>query len=147
MPRSGPYLLYNYLYKSDRTGIENLYKYWPFIGFYGFGKKLKRSSARSFRPKGRFVVNRLSGTIQVTDLHRRVEEVATFLVNVRNSLYRQVEIQVRIYEIALRDDYSLGVDWSRIDLSTPKGQFQAGQHHHGAGRWLCRASGDRGFQF
>ncbi len=73
--------------------------------------------------EGRFVVNRLSGTIQVTDLHRRVEEVATFLVNVRNSLYRQVEIQARIYEIALRDDYSLGVDWSRIDLRTPKGSF------------------------
>ncbi|MDE0486610.1 MAG: hypothetical protein OXH80_06475, partial [Nitrospira sp.] len=74
--------------------------------------------------EGRFVVNRLSGTIQVTDLHRRVQEVAMFLVNVRNSLYRQVEIQARIYEIALRDDYSLGVDWSRIDLSTPKGSFK-----------------------
>lgn len=65
--------------------------------------------------EGRFVVNRLSGTIQVTDLHRRVEEVAAFLANVRHSLYRQVEIQARIYEVALRDDYSLGLDWSRID--------------------------------
>ena len=89
-----------------------------------FWEEIETQLGALLSPEGRFVVNRLSGTIQVTDLHRRVEEVATFLVNVRNSLYRQVEIQVRIYEIALRDDYSLGVDWSRIDLSTPKGSFK-----------------------
>ena len=93
------------------------------------------------------MVNRLSGTIQVTDLHRRVEEVATFLVNVRNSLYRQVEIQVRIYEIALRDDYSLGVDWSRIDLSTPKGSFKlANIITAPAGGFVARAA-TAAFQF
>ena len=89
-----------------------------------FWEEVETQVGALLSPEGRFVVNRLSGTIQVTDLHRRVEEVATFLVNVRNSLYRQVEIQARIYEIALRDDYSLGVDWSRIDLRTPKGSFK-----------------------
>ena len=89
-----------------------------------FWEEIETQLGALLSPEGRFVVNRLSGTIQVTDLHRRVEEVATFLVNVRNSLYRQVEIQARIYEIALRDDYSLGVDWSRIDLNTPKGSFK-----------------------
>ena len=89
-----------------------------------FWEEIETQLGALLSPEGRFVVNRLSSTIQVTDLHRRVEEVATFLVNVRNSLYRQVEIQARIYEIALRDDYSLGVDWSRIDLSTPKGSFK-----------------------
>lgn len=74
--------------------------------------------------EGRFVVNRLSGTIHVTDLHRRVHEVAKFLASIRNSLYRQVEIQAKIYEVTLRDDYSLGLDWSQIDLDTiPKGGF------------------------
>ncbi len=73
---------------------------------------------------GRFVVNRLSGTIQVTDLHRRVEEVAAFLANVRGSLYRQVEIQARIYEVTLRDEYRLGLDWTRIDLSAPNVRFE-----------------------
>ena len=89
-----------------------------------FWEEIETQVGALLSPEGRFVVNRLSGTIQVTDLHRRVEEVAAFLVNVRNSLYRQVEIQARIYEIALRDSYSLGVDWSRIDLSTPKGSFK-----------------------
>ncbi|MYJ22879.1 MAG: hypothetical protein F4101_05770 [Nitrospira sp. SB0673_bin_12] len=89
-----------------------------------FWEEIEAQIGTLLSTEGRFVVNRLSGTIQVTDLHRRVQGVATFLANVRNSLYRQVEIQARIYEIALRDDYSLGVDWSRIDLSTPKGSFK-----------------------
>jgi len=72
-------------------------------------------------PDGRLVINRLSGTIQVTDLHRRVEEVAHFIADIRQSLYRQVEIQARIYEIALRDDFSLGVNWNRINFKGSAG--------------------------
>ena len=44
MPRLGPYLLYNYLYKSDRTGIKTPYKYWPFTGFYSLGKACREES-------------------------------------------------------------------------------------------------------
>ena len=73
--------------------------------------------------EGRFVVNRLSGTIQVTDLHRRVEGIAAFLANIRHSLYRQVEIRARIYEVTLRDDYSLGLNWDRITIRNPSGSF------------------------
>lgn len=72
-------------------------------------------------PDGRLVINRLSGTIQVTDLHRRVEEVAHFIADIRQSLYRQVEIQARIYEIALNDDYSLGLNWDRINFKGSAG--------------------------
>ncbi len=88
-----------------------------------FWEEIERQIHTLLSTEGRFVVNRLSGTIQVTDLHRRVKDVAAFLASVRSSLYRQVEIQARIYEVALRDDYSLGLDWSRIDLATPKGSF------------------------
>ncbi len=73
--------------------------------------------------EGRFVVNRLSGTIQVTDLHRRVKGVAAFLANIRHALYRQVEIRARIYEVTLRDDYSLGLNWERITIRNPAGAF------------------------
>ncbi len=75
---------------------------------------------------GRLVVNRLSGTIQVTDLHKRVEEVSQFLVNVRQSLYRQVEIQARIYEVSLRDDYSLGLNWNEIKFGGVNGSGTIG---------------------
>ena len=65
---------------------------------------------------GRLVVNRLSGTIQVTDLHERVTSIAEYIDDVRRALYRQVEIEARIYEVTLQDNYSLGINWDRIDF-------------------------------
>lgn len=88
-----------------------------------FWEELEAQVKTLLSQDGRFVVNRLSGTIQVTDLHKRIEEVSQFLVNVRQSLYRQVEIEARIYEVTLSDDYSLGINWNQIDFETKSGNI------------------------
>ncbi|PCI09359.1 MAG: hypothetical protein COB77_00120 [Gammaproteobacteria bacterium] len=64
--------------------------------------------------KGRLVINRMSGTIQLSDLHARVEEMATYITEINNAIHRQVDIEVKIIEVLLNDDFSLGVDWSRM---------------------------------
>lgn len=86
-----------------------------------FWEELETQIKALLSQDGRLVVNRLSGTIQVTDLHKRVEEVSQFLANVRQSLYRQVEIEARIYEVTLRDDYSLGLNWNQIKFNQNDG--------------------------
>ncbi len=86
-----------------------------------FWEELETQLKAILSQDGRVVINRLSGTIQVTDLHKRVEQASQFLVNVRQSLYRQVEIQARIYEVSLRDDYSLGLNWNEIDFQSGDG--------------------------
>ncbi len=70
---------------------------------------------------GRLVVNRLAGMIQVTDQHRRVEEVARFVEQLNLSIYRQVDIDVKIVQVGLREDYALGIDWSRLVSETSTG--------------------------
>ena len=67
---------------------------------------------------GRVVVNRLSGTIQVTDHHKHVQEVENFIQSVQGALHRQVEIEARIVEVSLGDDKNLGIDWTRIASSS-----------------------------
>jgi len=71
--------------------------------------------------EGRLVINRLTGTIQITDRYQRVDEIDHFLNSVHLALYRQVEIEVRIYEVALDDQYSLGIDWNRINFDGTNG--------------------------
>jgi MSHA type pilus biogenesis protein MshL len=70
---------------------------------------------------GRLVVNRLAGMIQITDQHRRVEEVAGFVDQLNLSIYRQVDIEVKIVQVVLREDYALGIDWSRLVSETNVG--------------------------
>ena len=83
-----------------------------------FWDELEEQLKALMSEEGRLVLNRLSGTIQVTDLHHRVTDIAAFLAKVRQSLYRQVEIEARIYEVVLDDGYSLGINWNEIDLGS-----------------------------
>jgi MSHA type pilus biogenesis protein MshL len=103
-----------------------------------FWEELENQIRTLMSKNGRLVINRLSGTIQVTDWYQRVNEIEHFLKTVHQALYRQVQIEVRIYEVKLNDNYSLGIDWSKINfygksgnirlannITTPFGRFMA----------------------
>jgi len=92
---------------SVTVGQEDEVKFW---------EELTAQIKGMLSKEGRMVINRLSGTIQVTDLHQRIKGISQFLTRVRRALYRQVEIEARIYEVTLNDNYSLGIDWTKIDL-------------------------------
>ena len=81
-----------------------------------FWEELEKQIRTLMSTDGRLVVNRLSGTIQVTDWYHRVNEIDHFIHTVHKALYRQVEIEARIYEVNLNDDFSLGIDWSKINF-------------------------------
>jgi len=66
--------------------------------------------------QGRYVVNRISGTVQITDIPIRIKEVDSFLASLQQALHRQVEIDARILEVTLRDDHALGIDWNSISI-------------------------------
>lgn len=86
-----------------------------------FWEELETQIKTLMSEEGRLVVNRLSGTIQISDRYKRVDEIDDFLKSVHEALYRQVEIEVRIYEVALDDQFSLGIDWSRINFDGTNG--------------------------
>ena len=79
-----------------------------------FWEELEAQLALLVSDSGRLVVNRLAGTIQITDQHRTVEEIASYLDQIERSIYRQVDLEIKIVEIALADDLSVGVDWSKV---------------------------------
>ena len=64
--------------------------------------------------EGRVITNRLAGTVQVSDVHKHVKDMANYIEHVNNSIHRQVDIEVKIVEVVLNEDNSLGIDWSRL---------------------------------
>ncbi|WP_200256321.1 pilus (MSHA type) biogenesis protein MshL [Halorhodospira neutriphila] len=66
--------------------------------------------------EGRLVVNRMTGTVQVSDVYPRVQDVEQFVASLQDAMGRQVAIEARILEVKLRDDQAMGIDWSRINL-------------------------------
>ncbi|HFE39468.1 MAG TPA: hypothetical protein ENK06_13820, partial [Gammaproteobacteria bacterium] len=82
-----------------------------------FWDELENQISTLISDNGRFVINRLSGTVQITDIPSRIREVDSFIASLQKALHRQVEIDVRIFEVTLRDDNALGIDWSAINIA------------------------------
>ncbi|NRA53894.1 MAG: secretin N-terminal domain-containing protein [Gammaproteobacteria bacterium] len=82
-----------------------------------FWAELEKQLKTLVSAEGRLVINNIAGTIQISDRHPRVKEMAQYIDDINNSIRRQVDIQVKILEVTLNDDYSLGVDWSRLASS------------------------------
>ena len=90
-----------------------------------FWLELEAQLEKLVSEEGRLVVNRLSGTVQVTDQHRRVREIGSFIDELNKAIYRQVDIEVKIVEVTLNEDEALGVDWSRL-VTNGDGEFVNG---------------------
>ena len=88
-----------------------------------FWEELEKQIQTLMSKDGRLVINKLSGTIQVTDWYKRIDEIKNFLKNVHQALHRQVQIEARIYEVNLNDNYSLGIDWSKINFYGTSGNI------------------------
>lgn len=63
---------------------------------------------------GSVAVSRMAGTVMVTDRKNNVERVAQYLGNIKKTLHRQVDIEARIYEVVLRDNFQFGIDWENV---------------------------------
>jgi type II secretory pathway component GspD/PulD (secretin) len=63
--------------------------------------------------RGTFTVDRKAGLLQVTDLPDRLDRVAEYLEAVRDRVYRQVEIDVRIVEVELAAG-AQALDWDAL---------------------------------
>jgi len=68
--------------------------------------------------EGRLVIDRLSGTVQVTTSRARMKNVDEFLTRIKSGINRQVYIEAKVLEVQLNDDRSLGIDWSKLDFGS-----------------------------
>lgn len=64
--------------------------------------------------KGYFSINRQAGLIVIKDYPEVLMQVAEFLEEVEGSVQRQVFISAKILEVALNDEFRLGIDWSKV---------------------------------
>lgn len=63
------------------------------------------------------VVNRFSGTVQLTAPVDRQDVVRRFLEFVNRRITQQVEVDVRLVEVTLHDERKLGVDWDLASVA------------------------------
>ena len=62
-------------------------------------------------PEGKYVLNRMAGTLYVRDRPKSLRSISRFVNHSREVLSRQIHIVARIIEVVLRDEFDYGIDW------------------------------------
>jgi len=60
------------------------------------------------------IINRASGTIQVTTTRRKMELVEQYISRMKEIMNRQVIIEAKVLEVSLNEGFSYGIDWQYI---------------------------------
>ena len=67
--------------------------------------------------QGKAEINRMAGTIVVTDRPKNLKTVAEFIDRINEALHRQVIIEAKIVEVALNKGHKYGIDWEFVSTS------------------------------
>jgi len=87
--------------------------------------------------KGTFNVDRKAGLVQVTDTRDRLDRVAVYLDAVQDRVQRQVQIEVRVLEIALNDDKATALDWTALRPTRDADKLMAALNAQGTVKLLA----------
>jgi MSHA biogenesis protein MshL len=65
-------------------------------------------------PEGKFNLDRKAGLLQVSDFPANHDKIKQYLDHVETRVNRQVQIQAKIVEVELRDEFSGGINWANV---------------------------------
>lgn len=92
---------------------------------------------------GRYALNRMAGSLYVKDSPHVVRSVARLVQHFKEMLGRQIQIEARIIEVALSDEYQYGINWEALrNLSSGATLLNSASWSLGNGLVLSGQSGE-----
>ncbi|HEU0010286.1 MAG TPA: hypothetical protein VFT34_10775 [Verrucomicrobiae bacterium] len=81
-----------------------------------FWKELEEQLKKLLTVQGKdaLAVNMTAGVIQITDRPSALKRVQAFLDGLSHSISRQVDIEAKLYDVTLGDQFQFGVDWEHV---------------------------------
>ena len=94
---------------------------------------------------GRMSLDRTAALLQVTDRPGRIARVEQYLEAVMLRSTRQVQIEAKMIEVELRDEFSAGIDWRAVLAGQPT-HASAANTLHRRRQWIHAGGQHRRFQ-
>jgi MSHA type pilus biogenesis protein MshL len=92
---------------------------------------------------GRYALNRMAGSLYVKDTPQVIHSVARLIQHFKETLGRQIQIEARIIEVALGDEYQYGINWEALrNLSDGATLLNSASWSLGNGLLLTGQSGE-----
>lgn len=77
-------------------------------------------------PAGKVAINKVAGTIMVTDQKESVDRISIYLKEIKKTLHRQVDLEAQIYEVVLNDEFHFGIDWQNVMIKAEEWAISSG---------------------
>ncbi len=77
---------------------------------------IEATVGQMLKNNGQFVLNRQTGTLMIQGRPRLIQDIKSYLDQLREKYSRQVLIEAQIIEVNLNDKQQLGIDWSKFSL-------------------------------
>lgn len=74
----------------------------------------KSDNFLSVTDRGSFIIDKSVGLITVTAKPSLIKRVDSYIETLKESLYKQVNIEAKIIEVYLQDNSKIGLDWSSV---------------------------------
>ena len=78
-----------------------------------FWADLEKEVLTMLTPQGKSTVNKTAGLIQVTDRPSALKRLERYLTVTGSHVHRQVEIDAKVYDVTLSDQFQFGIDWNQ----------------------------------
>src|SRR5690606_16876492 len=91
-----------------------------------FWTEIEEQLRTMLSPSGTIAINRVAGTIMVTDRNVNVDRIATYLGHIKKTLHRQVDLEAQIYEVVLNDEFHFGIDWESVMIKAEEWAVSSG---------------------
>lgn len=81
-----------------------------------FWKELQDELSKLLTEKGKgsLAINKTAGLIQVTDRPSALRRMEKYLADLGETVGRQVEIEAKLYDVTLNNQFQFGVDWAQF---------------------------------
>lgn len=77
-------------------------------------KELEDELKKMISEKGKMAINKTAGIIQITDKPSALKNIEMFISALTEVIHRQVEIEAKICEVVLKDQFQMGINWSNV---------------------------------
>jgi type IVB pilus formation R64 PilN family outer membrane protein len=96
------------------TSLGSYGEYSSIQGDLSIWKDLENTVKGMLTEKGKVNVSQATTTITVTDKPANVRNIQNYLVNMNQSLSRQVVLDVQVIEVTLNKSFNYGIDWNLV---------------------------------
>jgi MSHA type pilus biogenesis protein MshL len=92
---------------SMNLTLENPIEFWKEL-------ETQLQNLLSASGKERIAVNQTAGLIQITDHPSALKKVEAYLSRLNESVSRQVDIETKLFDVVLSDQFQFGIDWEQV---------------------------------